>query len=52
MTWLIRSILTHSMLLYPVGRVSGVAPPVGADALLIEIGDYLLLETGDKLLLE
>ena len=50
MTWLIRSILTHSMLLYPVGRVSGVAPPV--DALLIEIGDYLLLETGDKLLLE
>ena len=27
-------------------------PPVGADALLQETGDYLLLETGDRILLE
>lgn len=27
-------------------------PPVGADALLLETGDYILLETGDKILLE
>ena len=34
--------------------VGGVVPPSppGADALLMETGDYLLLETGDNILLE
>lgn len=42
----------------PVFVVSGSlttpapVPPAGADALLLETGDYLLLETGDKILLE
>jgi hypothetical protein len=46
MSKLIRSILTHSRLLY-------LAPTAGgADSLLLETGDHLLLETGDRLLLE
>jgi hypothetical protein len=51
MSRLILSVLTHSLLLRPIGR-RVVAAVVGADALLLETGDYLLLETGDKLLLE
>ena len=46
MSKLIRSILTHSRLLY-------LAPTAaGGDALLLEDGFYLLLEDGFHLLLE
>ena len=38
--------------LYDLVYVSVPVTPVGADALLLETGDYILLETGDKILLE
>ena len=35
-----------------MGLSGGVDAGAGADALLLETGDYFLLESGDKLLLE
>lgn len=46
---LIRSVLTNSILLSPLGRTQAA---VTIFYLLLETGDFALLETGDKIILE
>lgn len=45
--------IVHSIIRRPTDpRPPAGTPPAGADALLMETGDYLLLESGDNILLD